>query len=41
MLVVTKEEADKVIEALEQIGEAASVIGEIVKGNKGVLLCQD
>lgn len=41
MLVVAKEEANEVIRELHQVGEQASIIGEIVKGNKGVLLCQD
>lgn len=41
MMVVAKEDADKVLAALEGINEKASVIGEIVAGNKGVILCQD
>lgn len=40
MLVVSQEEAAKVVEALESIGEEATIIGEIVKGNKEVVLCE-
>lgn len=41
MLVVDNNDADKVLNALKEIGEEANVIGEIVTGNKGVILCQD
>lgn len=41
MVVVRREDAEKVMEALHAIGEKASVIGEIVSGDKGVILCQD
>lgn len=41
MIVTAKEDADKVIAALHAINEKASVIGEIVEGHKGVILCQD
>ena len=41
MLVVDAQAADQVIEAICGIGEKASVIGEIVPGDKGVILCQD
>lgn len=41
MVVVSKEEVDKVLMALKEAGEAACVIGEIVEGNKGVILCED
>ncbi len=41
MLVVDSADSEKVIAALKEIGEPASVIGEIVAGNKGVILCQD
>ena len=41
MVVVASEEVDEVISALHKAGEKATVIGEIVKGNQGVILCQD
>jgi len=41
MMVVDGENSDKVIAALDAIGEKAKVIGEIVKGDKGVILCAD
>ena len=41
MIVTAKEDADKVIAALHAINEKAPVIGEIVEGHKGVILCQD
>lgn len=41
MLVVDAQAADQVIEAICGIGEKASIIGEIVPGDKGVILCQD
>lgn len=42
MIIVTaKEDADKVVEALCKVGEEATIIGEIVEGNKEVILCQD
>ncbi len=41
MMVVAKEEADKVVSALKEVGEQATIIGEIVEGNKGVILCED
>lgn len=41
MIVTTKEDADKVVEALCKVGEEATIIGEIVEGNKEVILCQD
>lgn len=41
IMVASKEEADKMISALHEIGEKASLVGEIVAGNKGVILCQD
>ena len=41
MLVVDSNDADKVLAALKEINEPASIIGEIVEGNKGVILCQD
>lgn len=41
MIVTEKEDADKVVEALCKVGEEATIIGEIVEGNKEVILCQD
>ena len=41
MIVVDAADSDKVIAALSGIGEKANVIGEIVKGDKGVILCED
>lgn len=41
MIVTTKEDADKVVEALCKVGEEATIIGEIVEGNKEVILWQD
>lgn len=41
MLVVEKSDANKVVEALMAIGESAKVIGEMVKGSQGVILCED
>lgn len=41
MIVVSKTDAPKVIEALGEINEKVSLIGEIVSGDKGVILCQD
>ena len=41
MIVTAKEDADKVVEALCKVGEEAAIIGEIVEGNKEVILCQD
>lgn len=39
MIVVNKDDAQKVIEALHEVHEEATIIGEIVKGHKGVILC--
>ena len=41
ILVVAENEAAKIVEALHAAGEPASMVGEIVKGDKGVILCQD
>ena len=41
MIVTAKEDADKVVEALCKVGEEATIIGEIVEGNKEVILWQD
>ena len=41
ILVVAENEAAKIVEALHAAGEKASIVGEIVKGDKGVILCQD
>ena len=41
MIVVDAADSDKVISALHAIDEKVSVIGEIVSGDKGVILCQD
>lgn len=41
MLVVDAADSQKVLDALAAISEEAMVIGEIVVGNKGVILCQD
>lgn len=41
VIVVAPEDVTKVVEALYAAGEKASVVGEIVKGDKGVILCQD
>lgn len=41
MMVVSKEEGATLLKAMTSIGEEAVLIGEIVKGNKEVVLCQD
>lgn len=41
MIVVASEDADQVVSALHEVGEKATIIGEIVQGDKGVILCQD
>lgn len=41
MLVVDAGDRDKVLDALQGIGEKAKVIGEIIEGNKGVVLWED
>ncbi|MGL4363074.1 MAG: phosphoribosylformylglycinamidine cyclo-ligase [Cellulosilyticaceae bacterium] len=41
MIVVAKEDADKLVDALVEIGEVATIIGEIVNGEEGVILCQN
>lgn len=41
MMVVGKEDADALVEAMREIGEVAEIIGEIVDGEEGVILCQD
>ncbi|MDF2614909.1 MAG: phosphoribosylformylglycinamidine cyclo-ligase [Clostridia bacterium] len=41
MMVVDAADSDKVISALNSMGEKAKVIGEIVSGNQGVILCED
>lgn len=41
MLVVDAADSDKVVAALKEAGEKAKVIGEIVKGDKGVILWED
>ncbi|MEF9958910.1 MAG: phosphoribosylformylglycinamidine cyclo-ligase [Niameybacter sp.] len=41
MLVVSQEEVASVVKALQEAGEQAAVIGEIVAGDEGVILCQD
>jgi phosphoribosylformylglycinamidine cyclo-ligase len=41
MMAVDAADSDKVIDALREAGEAALVIGEIVEGNKGVVLWED
>ena len=41
IIVVAPEDATKVLDALHAASEKASVVGEIVKGDKGVILCQD
>ncbi len=38
-LTVAKEDADKTVKAIESAGETAYVIGEIEKGEKGIVLC--
>ena len=40
VMVVAKEEVDKVISYLEEVGEEFYLLGEIKKGNEGVVLCQ-
>lgn len=39
MFVVPKAQADKAVEIINECGESASVIGEIVSGEKGVDIC--
>lgn len=41
MIVVDAADGTKLVEGLAEIGEKASIIGEIVAGNKEVILCQD
>lgn len=41
MIVVASEDVERVVKALHEANEQATVIGEIVKGDKGVILCQD
>ena len=38
-IVVAKEDADTALSVLKECGEDAYVIGEIVKGDEGVILC--
>ena len=38
-VVVPKEQADKAVEILNANGEKAYIMGEIVKGDEGVILC--
>jgi phosphoribosylformylglycinamidine cyclo-ligase len=40
MMVVDAADSDKVVAALNGLGEKAKVIGEIVSGNQGVILCE-
>jgi len=37
--VVAKEEADKALQSLKESGENAYIIGEVVKGSEGVIIC--
>ena len=41
MMVVAQDQVTAVLESLKQSGERATVIGEIVEGDRGVILCQD
>lgn len=41
MIVVDPSEVDALIKGLQEIDEKATVIGQIVEGNEGVILCQD
>lgn len=41
MMVVSEEEKEQVVAALKEAGEEAYVIGEIVEGNEGVILCEN
>ncbi len=41
MMVVAKEDANALVTAMQAIGEKAVVVGEIVAGEEGVILCQD
>ena len=41
MMVVSQEEKEQVVAALKEAGEEAYVIGEIVEGNEGVILCEN
>lgn len=41
MFVVDQADKDAILEALQEVGQKATVIGEIVAGEKGVILCQD
>lgn len=41
MMVVAEEEVPAVLEALAAAGEEAAVIGKIIPGERGVVLCQD
>ncbi len=38
-VVAAKEDADKALEVLENAGETAYVIGEVVRGDQGIVLC--
>ena len=39
IMVVSKEDADKTVEILKANGEDAYILGEIVKGDEGVIIC--
>ena len=39
MLAVNSADADKVVAAAKSAGDDALIIGDIVKGEKGVILC--
>lgn len=41
MMVVSQEEKDQVVAALKEAGEQAYIIGEIVEGHEGVILCEN
>lgn len=41
MMVVSEEEKEQVVAALKEAGEEAYLIGEIVEGNEGVILCEN
>ena len=38
-VIVKKDEADKAIRCLHENGENAYIMGEVVKGSDGVILC--
>ena len=38
-VIVSKHDADKALEILRAEGEAAYIMGEVIKGDEGVVIC--